>query len=206
MHSSGGDGKIARNFGQPAKYVARFWGNDSTDFTFPGSFVDIRTLRSLVKDPNFDLASFVRPSNQQFITYQLVLLARRYDDDQPNATMSADEEKLEMNIAERPSDLIGKTPLISLNRILEEAGVDTSNGVRLVGKMESLNPCSSVKDRLGMSMINEAEKAGLITPGKTVLVEPTSGNTGIALAFLAREKGYRCILTVSDERYAILIR
>lgn len=114
--------------------------------------------------------------------------------------MSADEEKLEINIAERPSDLIGKTPLVSLNRILEEAGVDTSNGVRLVGKMESLNPCSSVKDRLGMSMINEAEKAGLITPGKTVLVEPTSGNTGIALAFLAREKGYRCILTVSDEK------
>ena len=118
----------------------------------------------------------------------------------PNTTMSADEEKIEMNIAERPSDLIGKTPLVSLNRILEEAGVDTSNGVRLVGKMESLNPCSSVKDRLGMSMINEAEKAGLITPGKTVLVEPTSGNTGIALAFLAREKGYRCILTVSDEK------
>ena len=114
--------------------------------------------------------------------------------------MSADEEKLEMNIAERPSDLIGKTPLVSLNRILEEAGVDTSNGVRLVGKMESLNPCSSVKDRIGMSMINEAEKAGLITPGKTVLVEPTSGNTGIALAFLAREKGCRCILTVSDEK------
>ena len=113
--------------------------------------------------------------------------------------MSADEERLEMNIAERPSDLIGRTPLVSLNRILEEAGVDTSSGVRLVGKMESLNPCSSVKDRLGMSMINEAEKAGLITPGKTVLVEPTSGNTGIALAFLAREKGYRCILTVSVE-------
>jgi len=105
----------------------------------------------------------------------------------------------EMNIAERPSDLIGRTPLISLDRILEESGVDTSSGVRLVGKMESLNPCSSVKDRLGMSMINEAEKAGTITPGKTVLVEPTSGNTGIALAFLAREKGYRCILTVSVE-------
>jgi len=104
----------------------------------------------------------------------------------------------EPRIASRPGDLIGNTPLIDLNKILTDEGVDVSNGVRLVGKLESLGPCSSVKDRLGLSMINEAEKRGDITPGKSVLVEPTSGNTGIALAFLARERGYRCILTMPE--------
>jgi len=104
-----------------------------------------------------------------------------------------------LNIAARPSDLVGNTPLLDLNVILKNHGVDTdNNGTRLVGKLESLGPCSSVKDRLGRSMIDEAEKQGLIEPGKTVLVEPTSGNTGIALAFIARERGYRCILTMPE--------
>ena len=85
-----------------------------------------------------------------------------------------------LTIASRPSDLVGNTPLIDLNKILEDHGVDVSNGTRLVGKLESLGPCSSVKDRLGRSMIDDAEAKGLITPGKTVLVEPTSGNTGIS--------------------------
>ncbi len=103
-----------------------------------------------------------------------------------------------LNVASRPSELIGNTPLIDLHKILVDHGVDTSNGVRLVGKLESLGPCSSVKDRLGRSLIDEAEREGKITPGKTVLVEPTSGNTGIALAFIARERGYRCILTMPE--------
>ncbi len=97
-----------------------------------------------------------------------------------------------LRVAARPSDLVGGTPLLDLTSFLTANGVD--NGSKLYAKMESLGPCSSVKDRLGRSMINEAEKQGLITPGKTVLVEPTSGNTGIALAFIARERGYRYVL------------
>jgi cysteine synthase len=102
----------------------------------------------------------------------------------------------DLNVASRPSDLIGGTPLLDLGKILEQAGV--SNRSKLYGKLESLGPCSSVKDRLGRSMIDQAEKEGKITPGETVLVEPTSGNTGIALAFIARERGYRCILTMPE--------
>lgn len=103
-----------------------------------------------------------------------------------------------LNIAARPSDLVGNTPLLDLSKILVSAGVDVNSGTQLVGKLESLGPCSSVKDRIGRSMIDNAEKAGLITPGKSTLVEPTSGNTGIALAFIARERGYKCILTMPE--------
>lgn len=103
-----------------------------------------------------------------------------------------------LNIASKPSDLVGNTPLIDLNKILVSHGVDVNNGTKLVGKLESLGPCSSVKDRIGRSMINDAEAKGLIKPGESVLVEPTSGNTGIALAFIARERGYRCILTMPE--------
>mmetsp|Transcript_19595 Transcript_19595/g.47285 ORF Transcript_19595/g.47285 Transcript_19595/m.47285 type:complete len:418 (-) Transcript_19595:133-1386(-) len=108
----------------------------------------------------------------------------------------AKQQNRYLNVASRPTDLIGHTPLLDLTKILKANGID--NGSVLYGKMESMEPCSSVKDRLGKSMIDEAEKAGLITPGKTVLVEPTSGNTGIALAFIARERGYRCILTMPE--------
>jgi cysteine synthase len=101
-----------------------------------------------------------------------------------------------LRVAARPSDLVGQTPLLDLTSLLTSHGID--NGCKLYGKMESLGPCSSVKDRLGRSMIDEAEKAGLIIPGKTTLVEPTSGNTGIALAFIARERGYKCILTMPE--------
>jgi cysteine synthase A len=102
----------------------------------------------------------------------------------------------QLRVAARPSDLVGHTPLLDLTSLLKAHGID--NGCKLYGKMESLGPCSSVKDRLGRSMIDEAEKAGLITPGTTTLVEPTSGNTGIALAFIARERGYKCILTMPE--------
>ena len=97
-----------------------------------------------------------------------------------------------MAIAESITDLVGRTPLVRLARI------DEGTGARIVGKLESFNPAGSVKDRIGLNMIEAAEAAGTITPGKTVIVEPTSGNTGIALAFVAAAKGYRCILTMPE--------
>ncbi|GAX09855.1 hypothetical protein FisN_11Lu167 [Fistulifera solaris] len=97
-----------------------------------------------------------------------------------------------MRVAARPSDLVGDTPLLDLSSLVP------NHNATLLGKMESLGPCSSVKDRLGKSMIDRAEKDGLLIPGKSVLVEATSGNTGIALAFIARERGYRCILTMPE--------
>ena len=107
--------------------------------------------------------------------------------------------KRTLRVAARPSDLVGQTPLLDLTSLLqEESGTAAKSTMKLYGKMESLGPCSSVKDRLGKSMIDDAEEKGLIKPGKTTLVEPTSGNTGIALAFIARERGYKCILTMPE--------
>src|SRR3954447_26506951 len=119
----------------------------------------------------------------------------------PVATLRAAMALIPINIAE----YVGGTPMVQITRLV---GPDAAEGVEVYAKVESFNPGGSVKDRIGVAMIEAAEAEGRIEPGRTTIVEATSGNTGIALAFVCAAKGYDLVLTLpqgmSREREGLL--
>ena len=121
----------------------------------------------------------------------------------PDLNLELTSRRQRAKIAADATELIGNTPLVRLSRF-----APNTRGI-LVGKLESFSPGFSVKDRIGVAMLDDAEARGLIEPGKTVIVEPTSGNTGIALAWVAAARGYRLILTMPEsmslERRVLLL-
>jgi len=118
--------------------------------------------------------------------------------------MADDKKRGRGKIYASITDTVGDTPIVRLDRLAKQKGVQA----HLLAKLEFFNPIASVKDRIGVAMVDAMEAAGTITPGKTTLIEPTSGNTGIALAFVAAARGYRLILvmpeTMSIERRKML--
>src|SRR5450432_2394200 len=115
-------------------------------------------------------------------------------DAQKNGAQTAARAPGRGRIYDSITDTIGDTPIVRLDRIAKEKGV----GAHLLAKLEFFNPISSVKDRIGVAMVDALEAQGKIAPGRGVLVEPTSGNTGIALAFVAAARGYRLILVMPE--------
>lgn len=98
------------------------------------------------------------------------------------------------DIKQSATELIGKTPILQLNNYMKDSNVENAT---ILAKLEYLNPAGSVKDRIALAMIEDAEKKGLLKPGATI-IEPTSGNTGIGIASVAAAKGYKAVLTLPD--------